>query len=172
MPPGSTPSSNIIDLGVARVKAIEVFPKNPVVPEPGARQQFRVVATFSDGKMRDVTAEAFIESGNQDVATADERGVVTTLRRGEAPVLARFEGSYAATTVTVMGDRTGFAWAEPEKWNKVDEFTAAKWQRMKILPSELCTDDEFIRRVKGLMLWKPFEMHTLMDALTAVAKKR
>ncbi|MBI5774436.1 MAG: response regulator [Verrucomicrobia bacterium] len=32
--------------------------------------------------------------------------------------------------------------------------------------------DEFIRRVRGMMLWKPFEMHTLMDALQAVAKRR
>lgn len=46
-----------------------------------------------------------------------------------------------------MGDRSGFAWSEPEKWNKVDGFTAAKWQRMKILPSDLCSDDEFLRRV-------------------------
>ena len=35
---------------------------------------------------------------------------MTALRRGEAPILARFEGAYAATTLTVMGDRTGFVW--------------------------------------------------------------
>jgi hypothetical protein len=46
-----------------------------------------------------------------------------------------------------MGDRSGFEWREPEKWNKIDEFVAAKWQRMKILPSDLCTDEEFLRRV-------------------------
>lgn len=32
--------------------------------------------------------------------------------------------------------------------------------------------DEFIRRVRGMMLWKPFEMHTLTDALRATLKKR
>src|SRR5205807_4480882 len=31
--------------------------------------------------------------------------------------------------------------------NRIDELTAAKWQRMKIKPSEVCTDAEFIRRV-------------------------
>ena len=72
---------------------------------------------------------------------------MTSLRRGEAAILARFEGSYAATTITVMGDRSGFAWNEPEKWNKIDGFTAAKWQRLKILPSGLCTDEEFLRRI-------------------------
>src|SRR6185436_9489882 len=68
------------------------------------------------------------------------------LRRGEAPILARFEGAYAATTVTVMGDRTGFVWQEPPVYNHVDELVAAKWKRMKIQPSGLCTDYEFVRR--------------------------
>ena len=130
-----------------RVTKIELSPQNPVVQKVGARQQMRVIATYADGSTRDVTTLAFVDTGNQDVAKTDSANVVTTLRRGEAPMLARFEGAYAATTVTVMGDRTSFAWAEPEKWNKIDEFTAAKWQRMKILPSGLCTDDEFIRRV-------------------------
>jgi len=130
-----------------RVTKIELSPQNPVVQKVGARQQMRVIATYADGSTRDVTTLAFVDTGNQDVAKTDAAGIVTTLRRGEAPMLARFEGAYAATTVTVMGDRTGFTWAEPEKWNKVDEFTAAKWQRMKTLPSGLSTDDEFIRRV-------------------------
>ena len=91
--------------------------------------QFRVVATYSDGKTRDVTAEAFIDSGNGDVAAAipDQNGVLNTLRRGEAPVLARYEGNYAATTLTVMGDRSGFVWKQPETWGRIDELVAAKW---------------------------------------------
>ena len=72
---------------------------------------------------------------------------MTALRRGEAPILARYEGAYAATTLTVMGDRTGFAWEQPPTYGRIDELVAAKWQRMKIQPSGLCTDAEFLRRV-------------------------
>ncbi len=136
-----------LDLNAPRVTKIEVFPKDPVVQQIGARQQVRIVATFSDGKKRDVTAEAFVESGNTDVAKTDGGGLVDTLRRGEAPLLARYEGNYAATTLTVMGDRTGFVWQEPETWNRIDELVAAKWQRMKIQPSELCSDADYLRRV-------------------------
>jgi hypothetical protein len=138
-----------LDLSAPRVAKIDVSPKNPVVQQIGGRQQFRIVATFTDGKTRDVTAEAFIESGNSDVAAVvpDANGLIKTLRRGEAPVLARYEGNYLATTLTVMGDRTGFTWQEPEKWSRVDELVAAKWQRMKIQPSELCDDADFLRRV-------------------------
>ncbi len=137
----------VLDLKSARVSKIEITPQDPVVQRIGSRQQMRVLASYADGTTRDVTAESFIESGNADVATIDASGLVSTLRRGEAPVLARYEGNYAATTLTVMGDRSGFVWKEPETWGKVDELVAAKWKRLKIEPSEVCTDLEFIRRV-------------------------
>jgi WD40 repeat protein len=136
-----------LDMKTPRVSKIEVSPRNPVAQLIGSRQQIRVVATYADGLVRDVTSEAFIESGNTDVASVDSAGLLTSLRRGEAPVLARYEGNYAATTLTVMGDRTGFVWKEPESWSKIDEIVAAKWKRMRIEPSGLCSDLEFIRRV-------------------------
>mgnify|MGYP000224075007 CR=1 FL=1 len=136
-----------LDLSVPRVASITVEPENPVVQTLGARQQVRVVATYTDGSVRDVTGEAFVTSGNTEVAEVNRHGVLTALRRGEAPILARFEGQYAATTLTAMGDRSGFEWETPETWTEIDELVAAKWQRMKIRPSELCTDAEFVRRV-------------------------
>ncbi|MGH7970619.1 MAG: DUF1549 domain-containing protein, partial [Limisphaerales bacterium] len=136
-----------LNLKSPRVTGLQLLPRNPVVQRIGSRQQMRVLATYADGGVRDVTAEAFIDSANTDVATTDPSGLITTLRRGEAPVLARYEGNYVATTLTVMGDRTGFVWQDPPTWGRIDELVAAKWQRMKIQPSELCTDLEFIRRI-------------------------
>jgi WD40 repeat protein/mono/diheme cytochrome c family protein len=136
-----------LDLDAPRVAGIEVQPLNPVIQQIGAKQQMRVIARYTDGTSRDVTAESFLESGNTDIAAVNSAGVVTTLRRGEAPVLARFEGAYAATTVTAMGDRTGFVWEQPETWSPIDELVAAKWERMKIAPSGVCSDAEFLRRV-------------------------
>ena len=136
-----------LKLDVSRVESIELFPKNPVVQEVGSTQQIRVVATFADGVSRDVTREAVVTSGNGEVAEHDEIALMTTLRRGEAPILARYEGRYAATTLTVMGDRSGFAWKQPPANNEIDRLAAGKWKRMKILPSDLCSDLEFLRRV-------------------------
>ncbi|HTU26345.1 MAG TPA: c-type cytochrome domain-containing protein, partial [Pirellulales bacterium] len=92
----------------SRVARIELLPQNPVISRIGSRQQVRVVATYADGRVRDVTSEAFIESNNTEVATASRFGLMSAVRRGEAAVLARYEGAYAATTLTVMGDRAGF----------------------------------------------------------------
>ncbi len=136
-----------LDLEKKKVMRIELFPKMPVIQNIGGSQQIRVVGYYADGSQRDVTQESYIESGNKDVATHDNFGLISTLRRGEAPVLARYEGAYAATTITVMGDRTGFKWTKQPSQGRVDELVAAKWQRMKIQPSGLCTDAEFVRRV-------------------------
>ena len=137
-----------LNLDSARVNGIKVFPKNPVVQAVGSRQQMRVTATYTDGTTRDVTREAFISSGNTDIAVpVDERaGLVEVKRRGEAPILVRFEGNYAATTITVMGDREGFEWREPPANGPIDEFVNAKLKRTKTSTSPLCNDYEFVRR--------------------------
>ena len=138
-----------LNLESARVANIQVTPNNPVVQQVGSRQQIRVVATYDDGSVRDVTREAFIESGNTDVVkpVKGQAGLVQVERRGEAAILVRFEGNYAATTVTVMGNRDGFEWQAPPTNGPIDDFVNQKLQRTKTLPSPLCDDYEFVRRV-------------------------
>ncbi len=136
-----------LDLTTPRVTKIAVSPAQAVIDLADRRQQFRVVATYADGTSRDVTRQAFLESGNNEVATADPTGLVTAVRRGEAPILVRYEGCYAAVTLTVMGDRSGFEWRQPESWGRIDDLVAAKWRAMQIEPAPLCSDAEFLRRV-------------------------
>src|SRR5690606_1125093 len=90
----------------------------------------------------------FIETGNAEVCKSFEGGRVQAVRRGEAPILARYEGAYAAATVTVMGQREGFVWSEPEVSGTIDQLVASKWERMKIAPSPLANDTDFLRRLR------------------------
>ncbi len=136
-----------LDLESARVTSLEVLPKGRIVPSLGQKQQMAVMATYADGTTRDVTAEAFIDSSNTEVATVDRGGVVTTVRRGEATILARYEGAYAASTLMVMGDRSGFEWKQPESFSYIDDLVYEKLKKVKVLPSDLCDDSEFIRRI-------------------------
>lgn len=136
-----------LDLDSERVTRIEIFPTNPIAQNIGDNQQVRVVAHYGDGFRRDVTGEAFIESGNTEVAKIDRTGLLTAIRRGEAPILARYEGAYVATTLTVMGDRSGYVEKDYEAWSRVDELVAEKWRRVKVVPSPLADDATFLRRV-------------------------
>src|SRR5262245_8634469 len=136
-----------LDLNSPRVASLEVFPKDPVIPAIGSRQQFAVYARYTVGAVRGVAAEAFCESSNTEVATVDKAGLITTVRRGEATMLARYEGAYAASTLVSMGDRSGFAWTNPPAFNHIDELVYEKLKRVKVLPSELCSDADFVRRI-------------------------
>ncbi len=136
-----------LDLAATRVKSIEVIPAVVSVPVIGMKQQFAVIATYGDGRKRDVTADAFLDSSNTDVVTVDKAALITTVRRGEATMLARYEGAYAAAAVVVMGDRSGYQWQPKPVHNFIDSLVDAKLQKVKIQVSELCTDEEFLRRV-------------------------
>ncbi|MGL6072713.1 MAG: DUF1549 domain-containing protein [Fimbriiglobus sp.] len=135
------------DLSATRVAKIEMFPKDMTIPMPGMKQQFNVIATYADGSKRDVSAEAFLESSNTETLTVDRTGLATSVRRGETTILARYEGAYAASTVITMGDRSGFTWKQLPVQNYIDAAVDAKLQKVKITPSDMCNDADFIRRV-------------------------
>ncbi len=136
-----------LDLDAVRVKSLEIFPKNPSIGRIGQKVQFAAIATYTDGRRRDVTAETFIDSSNTEGATIDKAGLATTLRRGETTMLARYEGAYAASTIIIMGDRTGFAWEPRPVHNYIDDLVDAKLKKVKVQASELSDDAAFLRRV-------------------------
>jgi hypothetical protein len=129
-----------------RANRIEVLPDAPKLSLAGESQKLVVVAHFPDGTTRDVTREAVFTSTMPEIATVTPEGNVTAARRGEASILVRYEGNYAANGVTVIGDRTGYKWAGQPQLNYIDTLVDAKLQRIKAIPSPLCTDSEFIRR--------------------------
>jgi len=134
-----------------RVARLEVFPVSPVIDREGRKLQQIVIAHYQDGSSRDVTRDAVFSSSNFNVATVTNgtagSGVVESQRRGETAILVRYEGAYAANQITVLGDRTGFAWVDTPEFNFVDTHVNNKLKKMKTLPAELCTDAEFLRRV-------------------------
>lgn len=136
-----------MDLDSPRVVKLEVFPREVTLALPGMQQQMAAIATFSDGKVRDVSHEGFLSSSDTEIATVDDAGVVTAVRRGEIAVLARYEGRYSAAPTFVMGDRAGYAWKDVPEFNYIDKHIYQKLRKIKSVPSELSTDAEFMRRV-------------------------
>jgi hypothetical protein len=139
---GAKPES----IAQGRPTKIEVLPKTIDMDLPGRSQGLIVIAHYPDGTTRDVTRDAVFSSSNTEVAEVKD-SQVRALRRGEAAVLIRYEGIYATKELTVMGDRSGYAWTSTPTNNFIDAHVYAKLQRVKAVPSELCSDAEFIRRV-------------------------
>lgn len=130
-----------------RVERLEVIPDSAELAIPGMKQQLIVIAHYPDGTSRDVTREAKFTSSVNEVAQVTDNGVVTAERRGETAILTRYEGAYSTNGIIVMGDRSGYKWVKTPEYNYIDTHVHNKLKRMKILPSELCTDEEFVRRI-------------------------
>ncbi len=134
--------------GEAKCVSIEVFPPSGRVLEaPAHTQQLSVMAKFSDGSVRDVTEFAVFTSSDGEVAAVDEKGLVVGADRGEAAIVVRYLEFIESTFITFVKDVEGYAWTNPPVNNYIDNHVHAKLKQLKYLPSDLSTDDEFLRRV-------------------------
>ncbi len=131
---------------VPTVEKLEIYPPLAVLEGEGSQQNMIARATYSDGTDRDVTELASFLTNNDNSAPIDADGRVTAAKRGEAFVLARFESKNVGSQILVLP--AGLAYEPPSEKpaNYVDELVGTKLARLRILPSEICTDDVFLRR--------------------------
>jgi len=131
---------------VPNLEKIRVIPEGRVFQKHADRQQLIVMGYFSDGSVRDITALTDFSSSNESVGSVDENGLVKKLARGETAVLARYLDKMFTSYITFLEDVPGFAWNSPEERNFVDTLVFAKLKQLQILPSDVCSDEEFLRR--------------------------
>jgi hypothetical protein len=127
--------------------SIDVLPGGRVLNEPATWQQLAVVARFADGTTRDVTRLTVFSSSDSAVASVSTTGLVEFQQSGEAAILCRYLDVLQAIRLTYLEPRKGFQWPNPPENNFVDTHTFAKLKMLSLPPSELCTDEEFVRRV-------------------------
>ncbi len=125
---------------------IETLPSKRVLRAPAAQQQVVVLGHFSDGSVRDLTALTDFSSSSESVASVNPAGRITKNGRGESAILARYLDKMATCHVTFLEDVPGFAWNNPAENNFVDTLVFDKLKTLQIVPSDLCADDEFLRR--------------------------
>lgn len=124
---------------------VELFPAQIVMEGEGSQQRLVAVAHYDDGSTRDVTSLAYFSTNNDRCAAVTDLGVVTAGVRGEAFVMARFDTHSVGAQVLTLPSNLQYE-APPVAGNAIDELVARKLQQLRILPSQLCTDEEFLRR--------------------------
>jgi hypothetical protein len=124
---------------------VELFPSNAVLEGAGATQQFIARAIYADGTTRDVTNLAVFLTNNDNSAPINPQGLVTAANRGEAFVMARFGTHTVGSQVLVLPKDLKFTPA-PISGNYIDQLVLAKLNKIRVEPSGICTDTEFLRR--------------------------
>jgi hypothetical protein len=127
--------------------SLEIMPKQAVLEGKDATQRMTVRARYSDGSVRDVTKLALFMSNNDTSATISPEGVVKAGERGEAFVMARFATFTVGSQFIVVPKGDQFVWPNVPENNYVDTLVNNKLKKLRMAPSELCTDDVFLRRV-------------------------
>jgi len=136
-----------LDAGeVPKVLSVELYPKNAVLDGNGATQQLMARAKYSDGTDRDVTSQALFLSSNENSAIVSRNGLVEGQSRGEAFIMVRFETHTEGSQFLVLPKGLQFEWPGTPEFNYVDELVHNKLRKLRVKPSELCTDEQFLRR--------------------------
>jgi hypothetical protein len=134
------------DPGATAAVRLEILPGSRVLNAPAKTQQVIAIAHYADGSSRDVTPICYYNSSNPEIADVDADGYITFKNRGEVAVIAHYLDLVANVRLTYLVDVPGFKLAEVPVDNTIDRTVFAKLNRMRISPSEICTDTEFIRR--------------------------
>ena len=128
------------------VTRLVVSPVERILIEPTNSVALSVRAFFSDNTERDVTHMAVYETSTTQCHVSHD-GVATLDQPGETTVLVRFLEQQAPVRLALVPARPDFAWQKTPANNFIDREILAKLRTLRMNPSELCTDQEFVRRV-------------------------
>jgi hypothetical protein len=110
--------------------------------------QLRAEAVWSDGTREDVTPLCRFQTNDDQVAVIDANGLVTARGTGDTHVVVFYDNAVEPVPVlrpvaeqAAESDLAGVTTAP------IDQFVVGKLRRLGIVPSELCNDAEFLRRV-------------------------
>jgi hypothetical protein len=131
---------------VARPIAVELFPPKLVLEGEGATHRMTVRAKYSDGTDRDVTSLARYMTNNDVSAKIDDDGKVTAGARGEAYVFARFATFTVGAQAIVIPKGVKYEWTNVAESNYIDGLVFNKLKLLRMLPSQKCSDETFLRR--------------------------
>ncbi|MCI0743873.1 MAG: DUF1549 and DUF1553 domain-containing protein, partial [Verrucomicrobia subdivision 3 bacterium] len=128
-----------------KLARLRVTPVQQICVDPITEVPLSVHAEFSDGTRRDVTSLACYEPSGQLVKVLPD-GRAQSIKPGETTVIVRYLDRQTPIRLAFIAARPGWAWSNPRAQNFVDEHVFAKLKSLRMNPSELCSDTEFVRR--------------------------
>lgn len=129
-----------------KVSKLELMP-NSATLTPGQEVQLVATATFADGTKRDVTWLTKFDSNDPAYLEITPAGKAKAVRNGASAVRAMYLTEVAVTVFAMPFERAVDEKRYQQSNNFVDTHVLAKLKELRIEPSDLCTDEEFIRRV-------------------------
>ena len=134
-------------------------PKEILFRESGETSQVTVIAEWDSGHREDVTCLARFRTNNDSVVRVNRDGRAISTGAGDTHLVIFYDNGVAAVPVlrpygrgdavraVAKGQSTDATRSAPAILNPIDRFVDVKLSKLGLVPSELCTDAEFLRRV-------------------------
>jgi hypothetical protein len=132
----------------AKLVRLAVQPSEIRFAKKGEHVSLRAIAHWSDGTSEDVTPLCRYQSNDEQIAKIDANGLVTSADPGDSHVVAFYDAG--VTPIPVMqpvSDVVGDKYPNVPAPTEIDRLVVKKLRKMGIVPSDVCTDAEFLRRV-------------------------
>jgi hypothetical protein len=127
---------------------INVTPSQFAVKAAGETGQIKVVAKYSDGTQENVTAFCDFRIQDDAVAEISPTGMISTRRPGDTAVVVLYRGQVRSLRILVPTTlKSGVRYPQTAESNYVDTHVFAKLRQLNMIPSDLSSDLEFLRRV-------------------------
>jgi hypothetical protein len=132
----------------AEFESLEIEPKEIVFARRDEAVTLRVLARWADGSREDVTPLCRFRTNDETVSTVSERGVVTAVGPGDTHIIAFYDNGVASVPALLpVSDRNGTRYPAVPTPTRVDELVVGKLRKLGVVPSGVCTDEEFLRRL-------------------------
>ena len=128
-----------------KIERLEVLPQAVVLDREG-QHQLLVRAHLSTGRQEDITEQVLYVSNNPEVVKVNSEGLVQAVETGETAIMIRAAGKAISAGFGVIAYPIA-DYPEAVHRNFIDKHVFAKLRKFNILPSELSSDAEFLRRV-------------------------
>ena len=134
---------------IVKLIRLDVTPHEILFSSPKAQTQLQAVAVWEDGTREDVTPLCRFKSNDDQVAQVGEQGLVTAQQGGDTHVVISYDRAVVPVPVIrPLSDLVGSRYPQVATPTRIDELVVEKLRKLGIVPSPLCSDAEFLRRVK------------------------
>ena len=131
-----------------KLVSLEVTPAEILFAAPGETVNLKAVAVWPDGTREDVTCLCRFTSNSDQVATINADGLVSATEPGDTHVVVSYDSAVIAIPVIrPVTQLTGDKYPHVEMPTKIDELVVQKLKKLGVVPSDLSSDSEFLRRV-------------------------
>ncbi|MGE0757788.1 MAG: DUF1549 domain-containing protein [Pirellulaceae bacterium] len=133
---------------IRKLASLQVVPSEIHFAKTGETVQLQCIAVWADGVREDVTPLCRFQTNDEQVATIDEDGKVTATKVGDTHVVAFYDKAVVPVPVIrPVTDLVGDQYPSVPTPTRIDELVVAKLRKLGVVPSETCTDAEFVRRI-------------------------